>query len=83
MVPTEVVATGPDEDVDCRVLDKEFSIVGEGDVVPGMAEGVPGLVGILLEVSRSWEVIDGPVTGRTRLRERMSSSFKRKGQFRS
>lgn len=36
MVLPEDVATGSDEDVGCRVLDKEVTI-------PGMEEGVPGV----------------------------------------
>lgn len=80
-VLTEDVATGSDEDVGCRVLDKEGPILGVEEGVSGMEEEVPVMAGSLLEVDRSCKVIDDPVIGKTKLQERMSSIFKRKGQF--
>lgn len=72
MVPPEDVATGLDEDVGCRVLDKEVAIPGTEEGVPGTEDGVPGMeegvsgmedwfpvmAGILVEVGRSCEVIN-------------------------
>lgn len=58
MVPPEDVATGPDEDVGCRVLDKEVAIPGMEEGVPGVEEWFPVMAGILLGVGRSCEVID-------------------------
>lgn len=81
MVLTEDVATGPDEGVGCSVLDKEVSIPEVEEGVPGTEEEVPVMAGVLLGRSRSCEVIDDPVIGKTKLQERMSRIFKRKGPF--